>query len=299
MELKIIICIGVPASGKSTWAKEQVLRDSKIVRVNRDDYRGMLKNQVVCDPKIEDMISELSYHAIKLALSKKLNVIIDNTHLKVKYLNEIIERFQYHADIEYRLFDISLDKALERDRNRDKSVGEVVLKRMYKEYKILIDSFVFQNVSKKTYKYEDPKFRKSLPNIILFDIDGTLAHMNGKRGPFEWHRVDLDELDAVVYESLKRHQQCGDKIGILSGRSSDARKKTEEWLDFYNIKNYEFLLMRGSNDFRKDSIVKREIYENQIKDKYNVLMIYDDRDQVVEMWRSLGLKVYQVNRGDF
>jgi predicted kinase len=299
MEQKIILCIGVPASGKSTWAREQVVRDSKYVRVNRDDYRFMLKDQPVCEPKIEDLISELSYHAIKSALGKKLNVIVDNTHLKVKYINEIIERFQYHADIEYRLFDISLDKALERDRNREKSVGEVVLKKMYKEYRVLIDSFVFQNVSKKTYKYQDPKKQKGLPDIVLFDIDGTLAHMNGKRGPFEWHRVDLDDLDSVVFESLKRHQKYGDKIGILSGRSSDARKKTEEWLDFYGIKDYEFLLMRGATDFRKDSVVKREIYENQIRDKYNVLMIYDDRDQVVEMWRSIGLKVYQVNRGDF
>ena len=77
------------------------------------------------------------------------------------------------------------------------------------------------------------------------------------------------------------------------------RERTEAWLSFYGVKDYEFLLMRRENDFRKDNIVKQEIYENHIKDKYNVLMIYDDRDQVVNMWRSLGLKVYQVNRGDF
>jgi hypothetical protein len=170
---------------------------------------------------------------------------------------------------------------------------------MYKDYRILIDSFVFQNVSKKIKKYVDPTFNPDLPDIVLFDIDGTLAHMNGKRGPFDWHRVDVDDLDIIVYEALRRHQKVGDIIGILSGRSEDARKKTEEWLDFYGINNYKFLYMRRSGDNRKDNLVKQEIYENKIKPFYNVKTIYDDRDQVVKMWRSLGLKCFQVAEGDF
>lgn len=295
----LIILVGPPAAGKSTWAENFVLRNSNYIRINRDSYRFMLKNQPVCDPKIEDLISEISYHAIDAALAKKLNVIVDNTHLKAKYLNEIIERFQYKADIEFRIFDISLDKALERDKNREKSVGEVVLKKMFKEYRALIDSYVFQNITKKTKVHANPQFDPKLPNIVLFDIDGTLAHMNGRRGPFEWHRVDVDDPDQVVMESYRRHQKVGDKIGILSGRSEEARKPTEEWLDFYGITGYEFLHMRKANDFRKDNIIKQEIYESKIKGKYNVLMIYDDRDQVVEMWRSLGLKCYQVAPGDF
>lgn len=36
-----------------------------------------------------------------------------------------------------------------------------------------------------------------------------------------------------------------------------------------------------------------------IKDKYNVLGIFDDRQQVVDMWRSLGLKCFQVEPGNF
>jgi predicted kinase len=297
--LKIIICVGVPASGKSYWSTEFVAKNPKYVRINRDSYRFMLKNEPFCEPKIESLITDLSYHAIDAALAKKLNVVLDNTHVKRDVILDIIDRYQYKADIEFRVFDISLDKALERDKQREKTVGEEVLKRMYKEYKILIDSFVFQNVSQKVKKYSDPVSNPALPDIVLFDIDGTLAHMNGKRGPFEWHRVDVDDLDGIVFDAYKRHQKLGDKIGILSGRSSDARKKTEEWLEFYGITGYEFLYMRGSTDFRKDNAVKQQIYEERIKPFYNVKVIYDDRDQVVKMWRSLGLKCFQVAEGDF
>lgn len=57
--------------------------------------------------------------------------------------------------------------------------------------------------------------------------------------------------------------------------------------------------MRPEGDIRKDSIVKREIFENYIRDYYNIQFVLDDRNQVVEMWRSLGLKCLQVQEGDF
>jgi hypothetical protein len=57
--------------------------------------------------------------------------------------------------------------------------------------------------------------------------------------------------------------------------------------------------MRKHNDNRKDSIIKQEIYDNYIKDKYNVLFVYDDRNQVVNQWRKNKLKVFQVEDGNF
>jgi hypothetical protein len=57
--------------------------------------------------------------------------------------------------------------------------------------------------------------------------------------------------------------------------------------------------MRGNDDNRCDSIVKEEIYNEYIKDKYNVLAVFDDRDRVVDMWRRIGLPTYQVYYGSF
>lgn len=57
--------------------------------------------------------------------------------------------------------------------------------------------------------------------------------------------------------------------------------------------------MRQTGDLKKDGIIKQEIYEQYIKDKYNVKFILDDRNQVVEMFRSLGLTVFQVGEEIF
>lgn len=296
--LIVEILVGVPASGKSTWSKEFLLNNSNWSRVNRDSYRDMLQNKQVCEPKIEDAISKLMHQAIDVLLSKNMNIIIDNTHLKAKYIDELIAYVEHRADVRFRIFDISLDKALERDAAREKKVGEVVLKRMYKDYKVLVDSYVFQDQTKKKFTFIDPPYDANLPEIVIFDIDGTLAHMNGKRSPFDWNRVDVDDLDRTVAAAFRDHMKLEHRIFVLSGRDEAAREKTEQWLEFYGLK-FEKLLMRKKDDFRKDNIVKEEIYNLYIKSKYNVRVVYDDRQQVVDMWRSLGMKVFQVEKADF
>jgi hypothetical protein len=57
--------------------------------------------------------------------------------------------------------------------------------------------------------------------------------------------------------------------------------------------------MRDIYDSRRDSVVKREIFEREVRDRYHVVGVFDDRMQVVKMWRELGLTVFQVAEGDF
>jgi len=122
-ELECIILIGVPASGKSTWAKEFLAKNENFVRINRDDFRFMLRNTPTCEPKVEDAITDLFYQAIDIALSKKLSIILDNTNLKKRYIDEFVAYVEHRANIRFMVFDISLEKAIERDMNREKSVG--------------------------------------------------------------------------------------------------------------------------------------------------------------------------------
>jgi predicted kinase len=299
-ELEVIATIGLPASGKSTWALNKVKYDPNYVRVNRDDFRFMMKDSPVCDPKVENLITTLSFHAIDAALAKNLSVIVDNTHLKAEYIEALAEHVKYKANFKVQLFEMSLDKAIERDKGREKMVGEHVIRKMWNDYRRILDGNgkVFESRSIQKQIFKAPPYDPNLEEVILCDLDGTLAHMNGKRGPFEWLKTDVDDLDETVARTIKDHMALGHKIIFMSGRSEEGRKPTEQWLEFYGFK-YHALYMRKAGDFRKDNIIKAELYAEHVQGKYNVRVVYDDRQQVVDMWRALGLKVYQVEKGDF
>jgi len=130
----------------------------------------------------------------------------------------------------------------------------------------------------------------------IFDIDGTLA-LKCDRSPYDYSKVNLDKPNAEVVRMAKILSEKY-KIIILSGREDSCRKETEKWLEDNGIK-YLYLFMRRSGDQRRDSIVKAELYISMINLEFNVLGIFDDRNQVVDMWRSLGLTCFQVANGDF
>lgn len=294
----IRIYIGIPGSGKSTHAKEYVLNNPDWVRVCRDEFRYALKNQSFCDPKIEDLITKLVIDTTRSALNKKLNVILDATHVRAKYIQALIEEFKYEADIDYQIFDISVKKAVERDNAREKKVGEAVIKSMYENYKVLADSFHFQPHKKIEHRpFIQPHLESDKPNAILVDIDGTLAYMHN-RGPFDWEKVGNDKLNKVTAMIVDCIADSGAvHIIILSGRDESCRKQTEEWLTKNHIP-WDELHMRPEQDSRKDNLVKEEIYRSQIEPRYNVLFVIDDRLQVLKMWNQLGIFTINVNQGN-
>jgi predicted kinase len=301
-ELEVIATVGIPASGKSTWSIKKAKFDQNYIRICRDDFRFMLKDAPLCDPKVEKIISSLVFNAVDVCLNKKLSVIVDQTHLRAEYIEALAEHVKYKANFRVERFDITLKEALERDANREKKVGEEVLRKMWNDYRSLVDggnnAKIFAYRPKQTQIHANPVYIDGLEEVILCDLDGTLAHMNGKRGPFEWLKTDVDDLDETVAKSIKDHMTLGHKIIFMSGRSEEGRVPTEQWLDFYGFK-YHALLMRKAGDYRADNLIKAELYNEHIKGKYNVRHVYDDRNQVVDMWRSLGIKVYQVAEGDF
>jgi predicted kinase len=134
---KFIICRGLPASGKSTWAKQWVLEDPEHrVRINQDDIRLMLGKYWV--PSREKLVQEIQFDAIVEALCRKFDVVIDNTNLNKKVLEKfdrLIKTFEDY-EIEYKdFFDTPLSVCIERDKNRDLQVTEKVIKGFYNNYK--------------------------------------------------------------------------------------------------------------------------------------------------------------------
>ena len=92
---------------------------------------------------------------------------------------------------------------------------------------------------------------------------------------------------------------AGHRVVFLSGRSDKCRTATETWLKKHVAVPFDALHMREHGDNRRDSIVKVELFDAHVRDAYDVTCVLDDRDQVVEAWRALGLTVFQVAEGDF
>lgn len=273
----VIIMKGLPASGKSTFAKNLIQKEpGKYKRINKDDLREMLDSAQFSD-KNEKFILNLRDHLIVEALESGYSVIVDDTNLAPKHEARIRDLVGDKATVTVHSFDISPEECIKRDAQRARSVGPSVIWQMYYQF---------------LYKApETPQKRPDFPFAIVCDIDGTLAHMKD-RGPFDWKRVGEDEVDESVAIVLSSLAHMG-HIVLLSGRDSVCRKETEEWLKAHNVA-YDHLIMRAEGDNRADEIIKKEIFDKQVYPHWDVLFVIDDRPKVCRMWRSLGLKVFQV-----
>jgi hypothetical protein len=154
---------------------------------------------------------------------------------------------------------------------------------------------------------------KSKQKAIIVDIDGTIALFKGNgpngedlRKPFyvedeECHHYLVDKPNLAVMELIVAMQKQGYRIIFCSGRTDNNFAVTVQWLMEHlpnEIVTYN-LFMRKKGDFRKDSEIKMEIYRNEIEPNFDVLFTVDDRNQVVQMYRELGLVCMQVAPGDF
>lgn len=134
-------------------------------------------------------------------------------------------------------------------------------------------------------------------HAVMVDIDGTVA-LRGARSPFDETKVGEDEPNHPVITLVQTMHHSGYSIVFTSGRTEECRRDTETWLRKHVVEDFA-LFMRASGDVRKDSIIKTEIYERDVRPRYNVLCVLDDRNQVVQAWRASGLTCLQVADGDF
>lgn len=281
---------GLPASGKSTYARE-LLSKPNWKRINKDDLRAMLQDGKHSRPS-EGFIIKSRDALVSLYLSEKFNVVVDDTNFNPIHETRLRELAkQYKAEFEIKDFDTSVSECIERDGQRANPVGAEVIIDMY-----------FRWVEKKR------PFDDSKKNCYIFDIDGTLARMVN-RSPYDYDKSDTDELSVDVarigvfiefYNTMVSRVPGTERIDIIicSGRDEVNREMTEKWLNDKGV-FYDKLYMRPKDDKRKDSIVKSEIFHTHIEPHYNVLGVFDDRNQVVDMWRLLGLTCFQVNYGNF
>lgn len=132
-----------------------------------------------------------------------------------------------------------------------------------------------------------------LQRAYIIDVDGTLAHNNGHRDWYEYSKVGGDDPDLAVIHVVRALYSYGARIIILSGREDSCYNECVEWFAQHRV-GYDELYMRATGDYRQDAIVKTELFDNHIRDRFNVLGVFDDRPQVCRMWRQINVKTFQV-----
>lgn len=277
--LKVILLKGLPGSGKTTWAKELIdANKNQYKRINKDELRKMMDNSNWSKAS-ETFILQIRDAIILSALIEGKHIIIDDTNLVLKHEERIKELIKGVATLEIKDFtDVPIETCIERDLKRLDSVGEKVIRKMYNQF-----------LKPKTVTAEqDPTLEK----IVICDLDGTLCDTN-HRSPYDASTCDKDSLNEVVASIIKDK-----KVILVSGREDKYRPQTEKFLIKHKIKHLD-LFMRKTGDFRNDTIIKQEIFDEHIKGKYCVEYCLDDRERVVKFWRSIGLTCLQVAEGDF
>lgn len=146
--------------------------------------------------------------------------------------------------------------------------------------------------------------------IIVFDIDGTIANNDHRR-----HFVEQEKKDWKAYNSLMADDgvykdiiwimsmmwaDMDARIILCTGREEVYREVTDDWLINNSLSHYiTDMYMRGVKDYRSDAIVKVELLKQIEADWGRPQLWFDDRQQVVDAIRAEGIRVLQVQPGDF
>ena len=142
---------------------------------------------------------------------------------------------------------------------------------------------------------------------IIFDVDGTIADVEHRRhfvnGNNDWQSFRTETVNDTpvqwVCDIAKRFIAQGDQVAFFSARNESEREITEKQIAEWIGDNHHGLFLRTDGDFRKDDEFKSELADKFEELGGKIDLVFDDRNQVVEMWRKRGTTVVQVAEGDF
>lgn len=282
----LIATAGLPASGKTTWAKEMLARGS-YARVNSDDLREQ-------HPRVhEAVIRRMRDEAIVRALQAGKSVLVDNTNLRGF---SDLRKIAREMDVIFRVRDfrnVPWQECVRRDAQRaargERATGRSVI------IKMAMDARLFK---------PDPEMNRL---AIIIDLDGTLSdtshrihHLRGERPNWQefFAGIEHDEVNKAVAAVYKMAVTAGYTVLFVSGRPEDYRIPSETWLHRHGFDNYFALFMRSFQDQTPDTQVKAKLYDRYIAPYFDVVFTLEDRQRVVDMWRDKGLTCFQVAAGD-
>ena len=276
----------------------------------------------------EQFVHEMSVKLVKSAIRHGYNIIIDETNITQKRRENWIDIIKKEGISDIKVTYVWFTEMENNLKNRmidPKGVNSkkwgAIINSMKKRFEPPSDKELFDEIIKIDKVDQDSKEYKkiiqnmNLPKAIIVDLDGTLAKLNG-RDPYDASTCDKDEINYSISSIVDRFiEDEAYTIIFCTGRPEQYREPTMRFLkkcgyvyDDYSGKKDSLkfldsigvkLFMRKDNDFRKDSTIKKEIFDEHIKDKYYVEFCLDDRDSIVGLWRGMGLTCLQVDYGKF
>lgn len=310
MNNTLTIYRGFPASGKSTIAAQWLAEDPENrIEINRDNTRNLIGiTGRIGTTEQEKLVTKINDTILNDALNAEKDIVISDTNLRAKYIKNFIQKAKDSGyNVEIRDFnDVSLEELIARDANRNNGVGEDVIRTMwmkfpYSTWKTLEElETEMTTTAKPSDKSNFPQYinNPDNPHGILVDVDGTIAHHENIRSPYDFSQVIHDTPDTAVIEIVNMLHDYGKKIIIMSGRSDICHDDTVRWLNMHGVK-FDEIHMRRDGDTRADWIVKDNLVREFIENNYYIEFCLDDRNQVVDHHRAMGYKVLQVQPGDF
>jgi predicted kinase len=294
----ITLTTGLPASGKSTFARQLVSdTNNHTTRVNMDDLRKMMGLPPTTDAAEQKVVLDIQDRAILAAVKHGKDVVVDNTHLVPTIPKRI--RNLFHGNVEFAVADfthVPVEACLTRDVLRAESVGASTIKKFAK----LLDKdwrLTAEFMNEREYPIE--MIRDNQNDLcVVFDIDGTLARHH--RSPYDYTKVSTDSVFEHIRNLPRLYYDAGYTVIICSGRpgSDQIRKDTTDWLIANDIP-FDHLYMREEFDKRNDADVKQQIVLEKIAPSHHIEHWFDDRNRVVDRLRAMGINVSQVAPGDF
>jgi predicted kinase len=297
MQPTLYIMQGLPGSGKSAMCDELRLDlYNKVTVISKDEIRAT-------DPSLnERQVHAKQRELLQDAMISRASIILDNCNLDERTLNEYhaqTKQFQYQEEIVQSPYWNDVEACIANDAIRreagERYVGRSVIRQMAQRHGLI---------------GKPPRERR--PKTIICDLDGTLCDIKHRRHfvdgtdgskkdwPGFFEALTEDTLNEAVAKTVQLYHNAGYYVIYLSGRNGKYRRLTENWIEDNSVDWHFALYMRNDADRRDDTIIKADLYDKYVEPYFDVQLVLDDRDRVVEQWRDkYGLPTFQVAAGNF
>lgn len=304
----LILLVGPPASGKTTWTREYQSNYPDTVIIGRDKLREMLYGYTEQSVSAhyshdsfkarEDEVTLMQHTLIRAALESGRSVIVDDTNCDADRIKKFSRDYDRYA---FRTVAMTASKeaCLARNELRVRRVEDAVIEKLYKRFEGVVGKLfgLDRNEPLHTEVYNTESY---LNGAYVFDLDGTTANLDHRKAfGCTDDEILLDKPIEPVLEIARMVSESGYWLVFLSGRDGKHYEATFEWIRQQLPPGMQFVLfMRETGDYRKDSIIKRELFFKHVAPRYHVKAVFDDRKQVKQMWVDMGLFVFDCNQTD-